>query len=238
MENKDIKNLLINLSVTAVVISVVLGVLFIWFKSSSYKSDKECENSIIIDSSYLNDYKLVESQDSNIDTTKEEKEVQSNLEDSEINTDTVTDSDNEYNYEDMYIYEEVNSEEDCNDSNLGNNNYNVSEYDEMLLLKIGTQEAGNQSVTCIASVMQTVINRVNDSRFANTIEGVLFSPGQFSGADILMAVEPYDITYEALELVKSGYDNGGALYFESIGYGWHMDNLEFLYQDGDMYFYR
>ncbi len=48
------------------------------------------------------------------------------------------------------------------------------------LSRVISSESGNQSLEGKIAVGTVVINRVEDSRFADTIEGVIFSPGQFS----------------------------------------------------------
>lgn len=55
----------------------------------------------------------------------------------------------------------------------------VSYEDAQCLMKIAEAEAGNQSVEGMALVMQTVLNRVEDEDFPDTVYGVISQPGQF-----------------------------------------------------------
>lgn len=117
----------------------------------------------------------------------------------------------------------------------------ISKTDEQYLLKIGKLEAGGESVTCIAMVMRTVINRVKSPRFPNTIREVLYQPKQFSSVGKhFNGTKPNSNCYKALEMIKNGWDKSqGALYFESCkGSSWHSRNLKLITQDGHMRFYK
>lgn len=118
--------------------------------------------------------------------------------------------------------------------------FNEEETD--LLVRIGMCEAGGEDVECIAYVMRTVLNRVDDDYFPDTIYDVLYQKGQFApvSSGWIDTVEPSEKCYEALEMVKSGWDkSNGALYFESCeGDSWHSRNLEYLYSCGKMKFYK
>lgn len=118
---------------------------------------------------------------------------------------------------------------------------NLNEYDECLLAKIAMAEAEDQSTEGKALVMLVVLNRVNSDRFPDTVSDVIFDDGQFSPVSDgrYDAVDPDADCWEALELVKSGWDESqGALYFESKSKStWHSKNLKFLFQHGNHYFY-
>lgn len=118
----------------------------------------------------------------------------------------------------------------------------LSESDIDLLLRIGTCEAGSESVECIANVMRTVLNRVEDDAFPNSVYGVLYQKNQFTPVETgwINTVCPVDKSYEAIEMIKFGWDDSkGALYFESCkGESWHSRNLEFLFQCDAMRFYK
>ena len=51
--------------------------------------------------------------------------------------------------------------------------------DAQMLLKIAQAEAGNQSIDGMALVMQTVLNRVEDDDYPDTIYEVISQKGQF-----------------------------------------------------------
>lgn len=111
-----------------------------------------------------------------------------------------------------------------------------------LLLRIGMCEAGCESVECIAHVMRTVLNRVEDDNFPNSIYDVLYQKGQFTpvGNGRIDRAQPSEKCYKALEMIKSGWNESqGALYFESCrGDSWHSRNLEYLFVCGRMRFYK
>lgn len=51
---------------------------------------------------------------------------------------------------------------------------------KILLAQLVQAEAGTQPLTGMRFVVDVVLNRVDDSRFPNTIEEVIFQPGQFA----------------------------------------------------------
>lgn len=118
----------------------------------------------------------------------------------------------------------------------------LSERETDLLLRIGMCEAGGESVECVAHVMRTVLNRVEDDYFPDSIYDVLYQRGQFTpvSSGWIDTVQPSEKCYEALEMIKSGWDETqGALYFESCsGSSWHSRNLEYLFACGSMRFYK
>ena len=116
-----------------------------------------------------------------------------------------------------------------------------------LLTKIAMAEAEGEDVEGKALVILVVLNRVWSKEFPDSIEEVIlqhkkecyqFSVTQKGGR--WWWVEPDKECYEALELVMSGWNESrNALYFESPSKStWHRDNLEFLFQHGNHYFYK
>ena len=122
------------------------------------------------------------------------------------------------------------------------------EDEEYLLAKIAMAEAEGESIQCKTLVIMTVLNRVQDEQFPDSIEDVIFQKTgdtyQFSciGNGRWDRVKPSDDCYEAVEVVKQNqYDySGNCLYFESCEEedNWHSRNLTFLYQCGDLRFYQ
>ena len=93
-----------------------------------------------------------------------------------------------------------------------------------------------------------MLNRVLSEEFPDNIHDVIFEKSngvyQFSciGNGRWDAVEPNEDCFEAVSVVQSAacdYSDG-ALYFEtwSDEDNWHSRNLEFLYQSGNIRFYR
>lgn len=115
--------------------------------------------------------------------------------------------------------------------------------DDEVLLKIAMAEAEGESTEGKALVMMVVLNRVWNDDFPDSIEEVVFQDGQFSvtlEGGRYYTTTPNQDCYEALELVRHGWDESqGALFFESCdGGSWHSKNLEFLYQVGNHRFYK
>lgn len=114
--------------------------------------------------------------------------------------------------------------------------------DAYLLAKIAMAEAEGEDVEGKALVILVVLNRVWSGKFPDSIPEVIFQEGQFSpvGNGRFDRVEPDKDCYKALELLQMNKwdDSQGALYFESEGKSsWHRNNLHFLFQHGNHYFY-
>lgn len=118
-----------------------------------------------------------------------------------------------------------------------------------LLAKIAMCEAEGENVQTKTLVIMTVMNRVESSDFPDSIREVIFeskndsyqfSPVRPEGR--WWTKEPDEECYEAVEVVQeSMYDySGGCLYFESCDNedNWHSKNLDYLYQSGNIRFYR
>lgn len=115
--------------------------------------------------------------------------------------------------------------------------------DAEILLKIAMAEAEGESVEGKALVMLVVLNRAWSDTFPNTIYDVVFQKNQFSvtvSGGRYWTTTPNEECYEALELVRSGWDESlGAFYFESCkGDSWHSRNLEYLFEEGNHKFYK
>lgn len=116
--------------------------------------------------------------------------------------------------------------------------------DAYLLAKIAMAEAEDESIQGKSLVILTVLNRVWNPDFPDTIHDVIFQPNQFE--PIINgrwdSVEPDADCWEAVNLVQTAqYDySDGALYFESADSDstWHANNLTFLYQVGNQKFYK
>ena len=123
-----------------------------------------------------------------------------------------------------------------------------TENDKYLLAKIAMAEAEGCSVETKSSVIATILNRVDDKSFPNSIKEVIFQKGgnvyQFSpiGNGRWNRVEPNEECYAALERVINAEEDfsKGALYFESCknANNWHSRNLKFLYKSDTMRFYK
>lgn len=98
--------------------------------------------------------------------------------------------------------------------------------DKELLASIIFCEAGNQSFEGQVAVGAVVMNRIASSAYPNTIEGVIYQPGQFSPAgsgwlDRVRSTAGYTASaMQAAEAALAGQNPiGGCLYFDQGGYG-------------------
>lgn len=153
-------------------------------------------------------------------------------------------------------FEPVNSEMECNAvseqeimNTLVKETKNVkcsedagftAEENEMLM-RIAMAEAEGEGIKGKAMVIAVVLNRVKDSRFPDTIEGVIFQKGQFSPIidGRYYKVEPdVDCHLALAEIEKGNYNNIDALYFENAKSSWQSENCEYLYTVGNHRFYK
>ena len=123
-----------------------------------------------------------------------------------------------------------------------------TEADEQILVKIAMAEAGGEGVIGKALVMRVVINRAESDRFPNTIDGVVFQKlgdvyqfSPVSGYGVINGLRPDEECYEALEMIKDGWDDSeGATFFEAApntASTWHSRNLKYLFRYGGHSFY-
>ena len=86
-----------------------------------------------------------------------------------------------------------------------------------LLAKLINAEARGETYKGQVAVGAVVMNRVKDSKFPNTISGVIYQKGQFScitDGQINKAIEKDSTVRKAAEEAMNGVDpTGGALYF-------------------------
>ena len=117
-----------------------------------------------------------------------------------------------------------------------------------LLARIAMAEAEGENTQSKTLVILTVLNRVMSEEFPDSIHDVIFEKAngvyQFSciGNGRWDAVEPNADCWDAVSVVQNAACDysGGALYFEACAdeNNWHSRNLEFLYQSGNIRFYR
>ena len=101
----------------------------------------------------------------------------------------------------------------------GDEYYN--EDDIYWMSRIITWESGNQPVAGQIGVGNVVLNRIDSSRFADTLKGVIFQPGQFTPAETgAIYLEPYEISVVCAKLVYEGYNTVGDALFFQVGRYW------------------
>jgi len=94
-----------------------------------------------------------------------------------------------------------------------------SEYD--LLCRAVAAEAGGQTLECQIAVAETILNRIDSTKFPNTLREVIYAPGQFEIVDngSINRKIPNAKTIQAVETaLKTRTLPDNVLYFNSIGY--------------------
>ena len=87
--------------------------------------------------------------------------------------------------------------------------------DRYLLAKVIYAEARGESYTGQVAIAAVVLNRVEDSRFPNTIAGVIYQPWAFTAVnDGQINLEPNQTAYQAADDALNGWDpTYGAVYY-------------------------
>lgn len=91
----------------------------------------------------------------------------------------------------------------------------ASRNDLTMLAKVVYGEARGESYTGQVAVAAVVLNRVESSRFPNTVAGVIFQPGAFTAvSDGQYYLTPNTTAYKAAQDALNGWDpTYGALYY-------------------------
>ena len=83
-----------------------------------------------------------------------------------------------------------------------------------LLAKIVYLEARGECAEGQQAVVEVIFNRVLDPRFPDTVEGVIYAPGQFCTVPMLDSAHPNEAQYAAIEAaIHSEGIVGVAIYF-------------------------
>ena len=107
--------------------------------------------------------------------------------------------------------------------------------------RIITYESGNQPVAGQIGVGNVVMNRVESSRFKDTVKEVIFQQGQFAPvASGAIYLDPYEIGTICAKMVFEGYNTvGKSLFFQQGRYGanWISQNTRFVINIADHNFF-
>lgn len=118
----------------------------------------------------------------------------------------------------------------------------VSYEEAQMLMKIAKAEHGNGSSVAQGNVMKTVINRVEDDDFPDSIKEVILQPGQFStvSSGKYYRGAPNIDSHIALALLEQGEINHYALYFEAthVVDSWMSQHKTFLFEAEGHRFYK
>ena len=95
----------------------------------------------------------------------------------------------------------------------GSSKYNSN--DRYLLAKVIYAEARGESYTGQVAIAAVVLNRVDDSRFPNTVAGVIYQPWAFTAVnDGQINLEPNALAYQAADDALNGWDpTYGSVYY-------------------------
>ena len=98
-------------------------------------------------------------------------------------------------------------------SSKSSSNYNSN--DRYLLAKVIYAEARGESYTGQVAIGAVVLNRVRDSRFPNTVAGVVYQPWAFTAVnDGQINLEPNQTAYQAADDALNGWDpTYGSVYY-------------------------
>lgn len=135
-------------------------------------------------------------------------------------------------------------ESDAEYISISEDEQNWNNKDSDILLRIAMAEAEGEGTEGKALVMKVVLNRVESKEFPDSVENVVFQPGQFEPVlddGRYWNVEPDAECYKALYMVQceNWDDTEGALYFSRTGSSpWMEDNTEYLFTVGNHSFYR
>lgn len=121
--------------------------------------------------------------------------------------------------------------------------WSFTENDEYLMARLAMAEQEDGDITSKALVIRIIINRVESDNFPDTVATVIFEKDQFTPIynGRWEQVEPDAECYEALELVKNGWDESqGATYFEltTSKATWHNTSLIKLFEHETTTYYR
>ncbi len=105
--------------------------------------------------------------------------------------------------------------------------------------RIITAEAGNQPLEGQIAVGNVVMNRVESSRFADTVKGVIFQEGQFDPVrNGSVYCDPFDSCVVAAKLALEDCNVvGKALFFQMARGGEMSEYASFIMQIGEHYFF-
>jgi len=126
----------------------------------------------------------------------------------------------------------------------GGTRHRVTARERDMLYRIVWAEARGEDDLGQIMVVNVIFNRIADHRFPNTVEGVIFAPGQFtpvSNGQFARAT-PNDRIRANVQRALNGEDFArGATFFRMIrgaAGSWHQRSLHHLFDHGTHRFYR
>jgi len=130
--------------------------------------------------------------------------------------------------------------------NNKSNTSTITPKEHKLLIKITYLEARGESLEGKTAVVRTILNRVKSKDFPDSIEEVIYQPGQFQPAKYLEEVELEEEDLEEIEkaIIAALRSEGEELYFvnpvyaNQSSYNWMVNSLTFIKRIGNHEFYR
>lgn len=121
---------------------------------------------------------------------------------------------------------------DAEQAMIENERTEVSEEEVEMLAHLVMAEAGNQDLLGKQLVVDVVFNRMRSDKFDDTVESVIYAPGQFACSGYFMKKTPTEECYEAVYTEIESRQDKEVLYFRTGRYG----TKRALYKHGDHYF--
>jgi hypothetical protein len=79
--------------------------------------------------------------------------------------------------------------------------YNITSTEREMLARLVYREANIENLECQMAVVSVVINRWQDGKWGSTLEEVIYSPYQFTPANLLYKTTPTELNYTAVDSV-------------------------------------
>lgn len=79
--------------------------------------------------------------------------------------------------------------------------YNLTSEEREMLARLVYREANVESIDCQRAVVSVVLNRLENGRWGDSVESVIYAPGQFSPAYLLRNTTPNNTNYDAVDYV-------------------------------------
>ena len=79
--------------------------------------------------------------------------------------------------------------------------YNITSSEREMLARLVYREANTESFECQAAIVSVVINRWQSGKWGHTLGEVVYSPYQFTPANLLYKTTPTELNYKAVDTV-------------------------------------
>ena len=79
--------------------------------------------------------------------------------------------------------------------------YNITSEEREMLARLVYREANTESLECQMAIVSVVINRWQDGRWGATLGEVVYSPHQFTPANLIYKTTPTELNYIAVDSV-------------------------------------